>query len=157
MRGPKLSYGPKSFYILKPRPVETNQTCWSNIITHCWTQHVLPVWTAQSNMLDSVGHHPTFSLAWLTTRHNFGTEIQQCWMVFDSFDTPASNRIQHWSNTTQNVGSRLSNMFDPYERVFMAHARSTQKRAFSTFLNIGRARAFFRASKFRIMAKRGLL
>ena len=93
------------------RSVQTDQTRWSNI-KHCLRQHVWPVLTAQSNMLDNAGRCWTmmdeiwlcsnfssnivqqFPLAWSKIRHNFvpGTEIQHCWMMLDSFK---HSSIQH--------------------------------------------------------------
>ena len=37
------------------RPVKTKPTCWSNIIQHCWMQHVGLVWTLCWMMLEDVG------------------------------------------------------------------------------------------------------
>jgi hypothetical protein len=37
------------------RPVQTKPTCWSNIIQHCWMQHVGLVWTLCWMMLNNVG------------------------------------------------------------------------------------------------------
>ena len=69
-------------------PVQIDQTCWSNIIQHCWMQHAWPVWTERWNMLpmmlDDVGWGLTWQhdqLCW--TWSLFWQHDQTCWMVLD--------------------------------------------------------------------------
>ena len=90
------------------------------LVKHCWTQHVWPDWTAQSNILDSVGRCWTMlDEVWLCS--NFSSNLVQqfrshdqkyaiisclvlksniVWWCWIRWNTPTSNTDQTLFNTT---------------------------------------------------------
>ena len=95
------------------------------LVKHCCTQHVWAVWTANQNVVgrcwikfDSVQtFHPTSSNIFVLVIKNMplisclfpkSNIVGWCWIRLNS---PASNTIQHWSNTVQHHLTMLDNVW----------------------------------------------
>ena len=88
------------------RPVQTDQTCWSNIIKQFWTQDIWPFWTALKIIL--VGYCWTVLDDIISCLVLTCTEIQHCRMVLDMFEHSSVQHnptlIKHRPTPPNNVG-----------------------------------------------------